>query len=154
MIYFTKKIFQLQFLTIPKKLWYFLWPKKIFLKSINYRFMLFVMLQAWQMLLICNAWLFILLEHSICELICNVWLFILLEHSICELIFRFNKLPFFLSAGWPVLKLVIRQCLDEKGLRVESVSFVLFITVVFTKNNWFHVVTFGQKLSLFLSTGC
>ena len=44
-------------------------------------------------------------------------------------VFRFglNRLPYFLSAGWPVLKLVIRQCLGVKGLRVEIVIFYFFI---------------------------
>ena len=45
--------------------------------------------------------------------------------------FGFNRLPYFLSLGWPVLKLVIRQCLGVKGLRVEIVSFVLFINCSF-----------------------
>ena len=66
------------------------------------------------------------------------------------------------SAGWPVLKLIIRQCLGVKGIGVEIVSLCVFQTVVFTKTNLFHVLMFRQfhqksgvivqKLNLFLST--
>ena len=45
--------------------------------------------------------------------------------------FGFDRLPYFLSTGWPVLKLVIRQCLGVKGLRVEFVSVVLFLNCCF-----------------------
>ena len=45
--------------------------------------------------------------------------------------FGFNRLTYFLSPGWPVSKLVIKQCLGVKGLRVEIVSFVLFINCNF-----------------------
>ena len=48
-----------------------------------------------------------------------------------QYIFGFKRGPYFLSPGWPVLKLVIRQCLGVKGLRVEIVSFVLFINCSF-----------------------
>ena len=37
----------------------------------------------------------------------------------------FNRLHYFPSPVWPVLKLVIRQCLGVKGLRVEIVIFFL-----------------------------
>ena len=40
--------------------------------------------------------------------------------------FLFNRLPYFLSARWPVLKLIIRQCRGAKGLKVKIVSFMFF----------------------------
>ena len=75
-------------------------------------------------------------------------------------IFGFNILPYFLSPGWPVLTLVIRQCLGGKGLRVEIVNIVLFISCSFYKKKSFifkFLVIFikkngvvVQKLNLFL----
>ena len=58
----------------------------------------------------------------------------LLIKGLLVLLFQFNRLPYFLSAGWPVLKLVIRQCLGIKGRGAEIVSFVLFMNCSFYQN--------------------
>ena len=72
--------------------------------------------------------------------------------------------PTFFLQGGQFKKLVIRQCLGVKGLRVEIVSFVLFINCSFYRNQFFSCFNFWlnspkylvivQKLNLFLSTGC
>ena len=51
---------------------------------------------------------------------------------------------YFICAGYPVLKLVIRQCLGLKGLRVEIVSFVLFKNCIYYQNHFLHVLPFSS----------
>ena len=49
--------------------------------------------------------------------------------------FSLKGVPYFDSPGLPVFKLVIRQCLGVKGLRIEILSFVLSIICSFYKTN-------------------